>query len=85
VSAHPAVPGPVAPQPGEVMTIHEDNYRFGVGELVLRVTEVRSVLQLADGDWLTVVGVQLARNGSDLIEREVLVRLSILVKRRGRP
>jgi hypothetical protein len=67
-----------------VLKIHEDNYRYGIGELVLRVTEVRSVQLLPDGDWLTVTGVQLSWNGSDLVEREVLVRLSSLVKRRGR-
>ncbi|MDT5030532.1 MAG: hypothetical protein QOC94_703 [Actinoplanes sp.] len=79
-----STPGPQRPKPGEVLKIHEDNYRYGIGELVLRVTEVRSVQLLPDGDWLTVTGVQLSWNGSDLVEREVLVRLSSLVKRRGR-
>jgi hypothetical protein len=73
--------GPVTPKPGDLLKIHEDNYRFGLGELILRVTEVREVQQLADGDWLTVTGVQLARNGSDVEEREILVRVCSLARR----
>lgn len=76
---------PVAPKPGDVLKIHEDDYRYGLGELALRITQVGSVQQLADGEWLTVVGVQLAWNGSDLEVREVLVRLSSLAPRGGRP
>lgn len=72
-----SVPGPVSPKPGEVLKIHEDNYRCGIGELVLKVTQVRSAQQLPDGEWVTIVGVQLAWDGSDLEERELLVRLSI--------
>jgi hypothetical protein len=72
------------PRPGDVLKTHEDNYRYGLGELVLRVTAVRNVQQLADGDWLTVVGVQIGWNDADVGEREVLVRLSSLAPRRGR-
>jgi len=77
-------PGPVIPKPGDVLKIHENDYQFGLGELVLRVTAVREVRQLDDGDWLTVVGVQLAWNGAEIGKRETLVRLSSLVPRRGR-
>lgn len=72
------------PKPGDVLKIHEENYRFGLGELVLRVTAIREVQQLAEGAWLTVLGVQVDRNGAYVGEREVLVRLSSLVPRRGR-
>jgi hypothetical protein len=41
--------------------------------------------QLADGDWLTVVGVQVGWNGADVFERELLVRLSSLAPRPGKP
>jgi hypothetical protein len=85
VSTPPRASRPVTPRPGDVLKIQEENYRYGLGELVLRVTQVRSVRQLADGEWLTVVGVQLAWNGSDLEEREVLVRLNSLVRRPRRP
>ncbi len=85
MNPRPGTPRPVAPQPGEVMKIQEVNYRYGLGELVLRVTGVGEVVQLSDGDWLTVIGIQVAWDGSDLAEREILVRLSSLVKPRGRP
>jgi len=53
--------------------------------LVLRVVEVGVVQRLPDGDWLTVKGVQLSWNGTETGERQVLVRLSGLTKRRRRP
>ena len=85
MSAPPRAPRPVIPRPGEVLKIHEDNYRYGLGELVLRVTAIGSVLRLDDGDWLTVVGVQIAWNGVDVGELQVAVRLSSLILQRGRP
>jgi hypothetical protein len=75
---------PVSPQPGDVLRIHEDDYRFGLGELVLRVTSVRGAQKLDDGDWLTVAGVEVGRNGIDVGEREILVRLSRLAPQRLR-
>jgi hypothetical protein len=78
-------PGPVTPKPGDVLKIQENNYRYGIGELVLRVTQVRSVQRLSDGEWVTIVGVELAWDGSDYEEREVLVRVSSLAPRPGRP
>lgn len=75
------LPRAVLPKPGDVLKIEEDNYRFGLGELVLRVSAVRAVLRLADGDWLTVVGVELAWNGAEVGDRETPVRLSSLVPR----
>lgn len=76
---------PVAPRTGEVLTIHEDNYRYGTGKLVMRVVRTGAVVWLDDGEWLTVVGVQIAWNGADVKELEVLVRLSSLVRRGGKP
>ncbi len=63
-------------QVGQVLRIPESHYLYGLGELRLRVTKVGSVQRLPDGDWLRVVGVQLGRDGSELREREVLVRVS---------
>jgi len=76
---------PVIPRPGDVLKIHEDNYRYGVGELVLRVTAIGGALRLDDGDWLTVVGIQIAWNGADVGELQVAVRLSRLIPQRRRP
>jgi hypothetical protein len=72
------------PKPGDILKILETDYLHGLGDLVLRVTEVRSVEWLSDGDWLDITGVQLGWNGSDIGERQVLVRLSSLSKRQGR-
>jgi len=80
-----SAPGPVIPKPGDVLKIQESDYRYGIGALVLRVTAVRAVVQLEDGDWLTVAGVELAWNGAEIGKRETLVRLSSLVRQRGRP
>jgi hypothetical protein len=72
------------PRPGEVLTIQENDYRFGLGELVMRVVRTGAVVRLDDGEWLTVAGVQIAWNGADVAELEVLVRLSSLVRRGGK-
>lgn len=85
MSESPRAPRPVLPKPGDVLKIQENDYQFGLGVLVLRVTALREIRQLDDGDWLTVVGVELAWNGTEIGKRETLVRLSSLVPRRGRP
>jgi transcriptional regulator with XRE-family HTH domain len=72
--------GPI--QPGLVLKIPEADL-YGLGDLVLRVTEVRTMQQMSDGDWLKLKGVQLAWNGTELREREVLARLSGLKRRPG--
>jgi hypothetical protein len=82
MSALPRAPRPVIPRPGDVLKIHEDNYRYGVGELVLRVTAIGGVTLLDDGPWLTVVGIQVAWNGADVGELQVAIRLSSLTPQR---
>jgi hypothetical protein len=47
--------------------------------LVLRVSAIGSALRLDDGDWLTVVGTQIAGNGADVGELQVAVRLRSLI------
>jgi len=68
------MPSPI--QPGQVLNIPEASYLYGVGDLRLRVTEVGGVQHLPDGAWLTVKGMQLRRDGTEMKEREVLVRVS---------
>jgi len=63
--------------------IAEADYLYGIGDLVLRVAETASVQHLPDGDWLNVRGVQLAWNGAELRERQVLVRLGARIRRPG--
>src|ERR687883_611415 len=40
MSAPPGAPRPVIPRSGDVLKIHEVDYRYGVGELLLRVTAI---------------------------------------------
>ena len=68
-------------RPGDVLRIPEPHYLYGVGLLVLRVTQVGPVERLPDGEWLTVEGMQLGWNDTELHARRVLVRVSAL--RRG--
>jgi hypothetical protein len=77
-----SAPGPFRPKPGDVLKTPEADYLYGVGELALRVMATAGVEQLPDGEWLNVQGVQLARDGAELKERSVLVRLSAFTRRR---
>ena len=63
-------------RPGDLVRIPEAHYRYGVGDLVLKVGSVGQVQRLDDEDWLMVVGTQIAWNGAELGERQVLVRLA---------
>lgn len=84
MSPLPGTPRPVIPRPGEVLTIREDDYRDGIGDLALRVTAIGGVTILDGGEWLTVVGVQIAWNGADAGELQVAVRMRSLVPQHGR-
>jgi hypothetical protein len=63
---------------GQVLTLAENDYRFGLGPLTIRVTALIHVQQLADGPWLYLRGVTIRWNGTDGEVRQVLVRLSAL-------
>ena len=76
-----AVTSPI--QPGQVLKIPEDRYLYGVGELRLRVTEVGRVQRMPDGAWLKVKGMELRRDGTEIKEREVLVRVGPVKRRSG--
>lgn len=73
--------GPPPVKPGDVLRLAEDDYRFGVGPLTLRVSALIHVQQLSDGPWLYLRGVTIRRDGSDGQDRQVLVRLSALGRR----
>jgi hypothetical protein len=63
---------------GDVLRLAEEDYRFGVGPLTLRVTALLHVQELQDGPWLYVRGVVVRWDGSDGGVRQVVVRLSAL-------
>ncbi|WP_271190069.1 hypothetical protein [Dactylosporangium matsuzakiense] len=69
--------GDVAPVGvGEVLVLRETDYRYGAGELRLRVTAVPT--QSPGPEWMTVIGVELRRNGQPGAERAVSVPVEVL-------
>lgn len=67
---------------GELIRVHESDYCYGLGDLVLRVTQVwRSPTNTL---WLLIKGIELAWNGQQLGERQVCVRASALENGSGR-
>lgn len=69
---------PAPPAPGEVLQLGEDDYKFGVGTLTLRVSAALRVERHADGLWLAVRGVEIRWDGTDGKTRDVLVRMTAL-------
>lgn len=72
------VEGELPVQIGQVLRLTEEDYRFGLGPLTLRVTGMLHVQELGDGLWVYLRGVTLRRDGSDGPDRQVLVRLAAL-------
>jgi hypothetical protein len=64
-------------RPGQVVTIPEQHYLYGTGELILRVTAVPVVLPRG-AEWVAVRGVEVRWDGRDGPAREVLVRVAAL-------
>lgn len=62
---------------GDVLSLAEEDYRFGVGTLTLRVTALLHVQELDDGPWLYMRGQAIGWRGAET-PRQVLVRLSAL-------
>lgn len=63
---------------GRTLKLGEDDYRFGLGVLVLRVTSIIHLRQLSDGLWLYLRGTAVRPDGRDGQQRQVLVRLAAL-------
>jgi len=66
---------------GNVLTLAEADYRYGVGPLRIRVERVdRNHPATYEGEvWYPVEGVQLRSDGAELRRREVLVKAARLV------
>jgi hypothetical protein len=66
-----------APQPGMVLHLAEENYKFGVGPLICRVRETIAPVQFDDGQWWHVRGDcanGTAENHGGFLDRELYVR-----------
>jgi hypothetical protein len=65
-----------APRAGQVVTIPEEHYLYGTGDLTLRLARVG---ELVPGqEWVAVRGVEIRWDGRDGPRREVLVRVAAL-------
>jgi hypothetical protein len=66
---------------GDVVTIAEGDYCFGDGPLLIRVTEITSPHpQYPHATWTFVKGIELRRDGEEVGDRHVLVRITALRK-----
>jgi hypothetical protein len=65
---------------GEILEFREEDYRYGVGPLIMRIARVDlTSVELYDGDrWHLVEGTQLARDGREIEFRQVTVRARAL-------
>lgn len=63
---------------GQVLRLAEEDYRFGVGPLTLRVTTLLHVQQVDGEPWLYLRGTTIRWDGGDGETRQVLVRMSAL-------
>jgi hypothetical protein len=61
---------------GDELHLRDEDYRYGVGPLRLRVLAVGKAQQLQDRPWIIVRGTVLGRGNRELGEREALVRLA---------
>lgn len=75
---------PPLPKPGALLRVREADYLYGRGDITMRVRATGEVRRLPDGDWLTVRGTEIGWDGTEVGERQILVRMSSFGDRRGR-
>jgi hypothetical protein len=65
---------------GTVIDVHDRDYRYGTGRLILRVTTIGNKQSLADGEWINLDGLSLRPDGTQISEqpRHALVRVNAL-------
>jgi hypothetical protein len=69
-------------QVGDVITVEEPDYRYGLGQLTLRVT---AIVSHPEPGWIQLKGIQIYPSGAESHERYASVKLEALRKQRGRP
>ncbi|WP_431726944.1 hypothetical protein [Verrucosispora sp. TAA-831] len=72
---------------GDVIEVDDHDYRYGIGPLIVRVTRIGRRLQVADGEWLDLEGLELRRDGTQISHqpRPVSVRVGGMRFRQGGP
>ena len=69
----------VSVRPGDVLVLREGDYKYGHGELALRVARVRLDISLwYDGEWVWIEGTPITWDGSPAGTRSVLARVAAL-------
>jgi hypothetical protein len=69
---------------GDVIDLGDQDYKYGTGRLILRVTAIGSQQSTADGDWIDLDGLELRPDGTQLgaQPRQVGVRVTALRNQR---
>lgn len=71
-------------RPGDVISVPEADYMYGLGTLTMRVTSVPDeVTRQPVHEWVRLTGVVIRWDGTDGEHREAVVRVAAL--RRNRP
>ena len=63
---------------GDVIEVEDrDDYKYGTGRLILRVTRIGQRLRASDGEWLDLEGLELRPDGTQISQqpRPVSVRV----------
>jgi hypothetical protein len=51
---------------GDVIDVEDEDYKYGTGRLILRVTKIGGRQSAADGDWVDLDGLELRPDGTQL-------------------
>jgi hypothetical protein len=65
---------------GDVIKVGEADYRYGTGELHMRVTHVPKEIDTRGLEWVQLMGVEIRWDGSDGKHRNAWVRVAGLRK-----
>jgi hypothetical protein len=65
---------------GEVLDLSDQDYKYGTGRLILKVTKIGGQTATADGEWVDLDGFELRSDGTQLgpLLRHAAVRVSAL-------
>lgn len=51
---------------GDVIDVGAQDYKYGTGRLILRVTRIGGRTHAADGEWIDLEGLELRSDGTQL-------------------
>ena len=79
--------GMITLRTGDVLDLSDQDYKYGAGRLILRVTRIVNRTTTADGEWIDLDGLELRPDGTPLgpLVRHAAVRVDALRNRGDRP